>query len=421
MFLPPSERALAEAYIFGDIDLPGDLEAATGIGERLIDEHHSVSDWMHLTSHLLPRLLSLPRVDHHEDASPEDASPSTTYPMDATRAVADHTATASLSERRLAASLGHGARHTQSRDARAIRFHYDVGNDFYALWLDQRMIYSCAYFEQGTEDIDTAQRAKLDHICRKLDLQPGDRLLDIGCGWGGLILHAASQYGVEALGVTLSPSQAEVARARAVAAGLSDRCRVEVCDYRALPSASQFNKIVSVGMVEHVGRDHLSEYFTTAYQLLEPGGLFLNHGIISIEGAHPHPRLDAVRRRIWGQDSFIPTYVFPDGQLVPLSTMLTDAETAQFEVRDVENLREHYALTLRHWVRRLEHAHEAATAIVGEPTYRVWRLYMAASAHAFASGRIGIAQSVLAKPQAGKANMPLTRRAWYLANERAVS
>ena len=251
MLLPPSELALGEAYLTDDFDVEGDIETAVGLGDRLSARLTSPR----LLASLVTRLRLLP----------DDDLPPSVLPLGAARG--------------RPALAGLGARHSRRRDAAAVRYHYDVGNDFYALWLDQRMVYSCAYFPTGAEDLDTAQVAKLEHICRKLRLRSGERLLDIGCGWGGLVCYAAERYGVEALGVTLSEPQAQLARARIAAAGLGDRCRVEVGDYRDLPRTRPFDKIVSVGMFEHVGRSRLLAYFNTAFRLLRPGGLFLNHGI----------------------------------------------------------------------------------------------------------------------------------------------
>jgi cyclopropane-fatty-acyl-phospholipid synthase len=294
----------------------------------------------------------------------------------------------------------------------AVRSHYDVGNAFYALWLDRRLVYSCAYFATGIEDLDAAQAAKLDHICRKLRLAPGERLLDIGCGWGGLVQYAAEHYGVQALGITLSQPQAELARERIAAAGLADRCQIEVRDYRDLPPDASFDKIVSVGMVEHVGRRRLPTYFATAWRHLRPGGLFLNHGIAMAASGNGLSSL--LSRLMWRRGGFIQRYVFPDGELASSGEMLRAAEAQGWETRDVENLREHYTLTLRHWVRRLEAAHEEAAQRVGEQTYRVWRLYMAASAHGFAAGRLQLIQTLLSKARAdGSSSLPLTRSDLY--------
>ena len=311
-----------------------------------------------------------------------------------------------------AAQAAHRARHarrvtshTRKQNRAAIAFHYDVSNDFYALWLDEAMVYSCAYFATPEATLEEAQRAKLDHICRKLRLAPGERLLDIGCGWGALVLHAARHYGVEALGVTLSTRQLERARERIEAAGLADRVRVELCDYRDLPrlEPTGFDKVASVGMFEHVGLKNLPVYFGTVHQLLRPGGVFLNHGIThDVEGWEP-----ALSAR------FINRYVFPDGQLDTIGNIVREMERAGFEIGDVEGLRPHYALTLRQWVTRLERGHDEAVADVGEATWRVWRLYMAASALEFESGELGIYQILAARRAPGAPPWPLTRRYMY--------
>jgi cyclopropane-fatty-acyl-phospholipid synthase len=382
MFLPPSELRFGEAFVRGDIDIEGSLEAAARVAEQLRARLASLTP----LRRALPHLLALPRRGPVTAAHPRHS--------------------------RLWL-LGH--RHARSRDRAAVRSHYDVGNEFYALWLDRRMVYSCAYFPTGNEDLDAAQTAKLDLLCRKLRLEPGERLLDIGCGWGGLVRYAAATYGVQALGITLSERQAELANAAIRAEGLERQCRVEVRDYRELPADLVFDKVVSVGMFEHVGRDQLPTYFRAAARLTKPGGLFLNHGIVRApdrERGWPH----RIRRWLWREGEFIDRYVFPDGELVPLGEAVQEAELAGLETRDVENLREHYVLTLRHWGQRLERNRAAAEALVGEETYRVWRLYMSASAHAFASGRIGLAQVLLAKPDAGgRVRLPRTRADLYAA------
>lgn len=268
------------------------------------------------------------------------------------------------------------------------------------------MVYSCAYFEQPGDDLEQAQQAKLDHICRKLLLKPGDRLLDIGCGWGALVIHAAHRYGVHAHGVTLSPQQLELARQRIAQAGLEDRVKVELLDYRDLQGDSVYDKVASVGMFEHVGLKNLPVYFSTVHRLLKPSGLFLNHGIThDVEG--------------WNKTlstEFINRYICPDGQLDTVSKIQRGMERARFEIADVEALRPHYALTLRHWVARLEHHHARALQYVNESTYRIWRLYMAASALEFESGEIGIYQVLASKRAAGAASLPLTRRHMYSAD-----
>jgi cyclopropane-fatty-acyl-phospholipid synthase len=265
------------------------------------------------------------------------------------------------------------------------------------------MVYSCGYFQSETDDLEAAQDHKLDYICRKLRLKPGQRLLDLGCGWGGLLVHAGRRFGATTTGITLSQPQADLAEARIAVAGLSDRCRVLVQDYRELDGGDCHDALASVGMFEHVGEALLPEYFARAHRLLKPGGVFLNHGIASRASEEPHHG-----------PGFSETYVFPDGELLPINVTLRAAEGAGFEVRDVECLREHYALTLRHWVRRLEACHEDALAYVDEPTYRVWRLYMAGAAHAFATGRHNVYQTLLAKPDdVGRSSLPLTRADWY--------
>jgi cyclopropane-fatty-acyl-phospholipid synthase len=385
MLLPPSELRGAEAYIFDDIDFAGDVEYAAVLGEvmqRRIRPPRFVRQ-------VLPHLLALPSGRRR--------------------------AAQATSRRRFGVGVLAG-RHSLRRDRASVRYHYDVGNDFFALFLDQRLIYSCAYFEEGRESLDQAQIAKLELTCRKLRLTPGDRLLDIGCGWGGLLLHAAQRYGVRALGITLSEPQAELARRRIAEAGLSDRCQVEVRDYRQLGSDKTFDKIVSIGMVEHVGHGRVGEYFGYAYRALRPGGLFLSHGIVTLAGARAKSVATRLKDWLWRGRGFIKHYVFPDSELLPLGVHVQAAEAAGFETRDVESLREHYAMTLRHWVRRLEANRDAAVRLAGEATYRVWRLYMAASAHQFATGRIGVQQLLLAKPDAaGRSGVPLTRSGLYSA------
>lgn len=384
MLMRPSELALAESYIFGAVDVEGDLEAAAGLGDIAAARLRSPRALLRLARHI----LALP----HDDDAADDSGASG----------------------RLPAQRLSGRRHSTRRDREAVRFHYNVGNAFYSLWLDARMVYSCAYFERGSEDLDRAQESKLDLICRKLRLSPGERLLDIGCGWGGLIMHAAKRYGVFALGITLSDAQAELARSRIAAAGLGDRCRVELRDYRALGEEPPFDKISSVGMVEHVGDARLDEYFACAHAALRPGGLFLNHGIVSIDASRPEPLKARVAARVWHRGEFIDRYVFPDGELLPAGRVVASAERSGFELRDVESLREHYVTTLRHWVRRLEAKRDEAIALVGDATYRVWRLYMSASAYGFRMGRIGIIQSLLAKPHRdGRVEIPRTRADIY--------
>jgi cyclopropane-fatty-acyl-phospholipid synthase len=368
MILPGSELGLAEAYLYDDFDIEGEIEAVFTLADALVP---AISHWP-AKVRLARELLRLPAGDGRHIS------------------------------RRGPAQLG-GKRHSIERDRRAVTYHYDVSNDFYGLWLDSHMVYSCAYFTSPEDDLDSAQARKLDYICRKMRLKEGQRLLDIGCGWGGLVMHAAQHYGADATGITLSQPQAELANARIAAAGLAGRCRVVVQDYRTMSDRAPYDALVSVGMFEHVGEAKLPLYFDQAWKLLRSGGVFLNHGI-ALGGSTPPER---------GR-TFSDAYVFPDGELLPISTTLHAAEHVGFEVRDVESLREHYVLTLRHWVRRLEAHHEEALRFVDEPTYRVWRLYMSGSAHSFSAGRINVYQALLVKPNPGGASgLPLTREAWY--------
>jgi cyclopropane-fatty-acyl-phospholipid synthase len=395
MFWPPSERNVGEAYLRDDYDIEGDLEAAAGLADLLIDRFSSPQTLLQLA--LVMR--TLPRNDHTAEG----------------RAAlgAEGAATTSLD----GGLVTSGVAHSKERDAEVVRYHYDVGNDFYALWLDERMVYSCAYFPEGDGDLDAAQEAKLEHICRKLRLQPGEQLLDIGCGWGGLIIYAAQHYGVFATGVTLSLAQADLARERIRAAGLEDRVKVEVRDYRDLglgEGEARFDKVVSVGMFEHVGRANLQGYIQQAYSLLKPGGLFLNHGIVVVEAAVPPGAVEQLARVLFPQKTFMHQYVFPDGELVYTHEVMAHAERLGFETRDVESLREHYAMTLRHWVRRLEDHHAEAVASVGETGYRVWRFYMGGCAWAFSTGRIGLSQMLFSKPGLpGRSSFPLSRADLY--------
>lgn len=389
MFLPPSELAISEAYLRDDFDVEGSMEAATGLADNLASQLRSPLTMMRLFA----KLRELPSDDLADDG-------------------VRSTAHAAATQSKL-----NGTRHSRSRDAAAVRSHYDVGNDFYALWLDQRMVYSCAYFAEGVTDLDTAQIAKLEYICRKLRLKPGERLLDIGCGWGGLAIYAAQQYGVEVTGITLSKPQAELARRRISEAGLDDHCRIEVRDYRELPKGITFDKVVSVGMFEHVGRPKLPTYFAEAYRLTAPGGLFLNHGIVALPTSAAGRDGGVVgwaTRKLWREGAFIERYVFPDAELVAPGEVIARAEAVGFETRDVESLREHYALTLREWVKRLEANRETAVAMVGEKTYRIWRIYMAACARAFSTGGIGIIQALFTKPdRVGVTQLPPTRDDLY--------
>jgi cyclopropane-fatty-acyl-phospholipid synthase len=292
--------------------------------------------------------------------------------------------------------------HNSKRDAEAIRYHYDVSNEFYALWLDRQMVYSCAYFSSGEEDLETAQERKLDHILRKLRLAPGERFLDIGCGWGALAMRAAQQYGADATGITLSKNQFELANERIRAAGLQARCRVLLQDYREVPGEGVFDKIASVGMFEHVGLRNLPEYFAIMRRLLRDGGVAMNHGITAVD---PDSRWVGL-----GGGEFIDRYVFPHGELPHLWRVVREMAVAGLEVMDVETLRLHYAKTLWHWSERLEANLARARALAGERRMRIWRAYLAGCAHAFEQHWVTIHQVLAVKCNDPRRRvLPLTR------------
>jgi len=296
-------------------------------------------------------------------------------------------------------------RHTKKRDRKAIEYHYDVSNDFYSLWLGRSMVYSCAYFRSETDSLDTAQEQKLDHILGKLMLRPDERFLDIGCGWGALIVRAAKQYGARATGVTLSRNQYEFASKWIRDEGLEGRCEVRLQDYRDVPGEAVFDKIASVGMFEHVGLRHLKAYFSKIRSLLAEGGLVLNHGITATD---PDSRWVGM-----GAGEFVNRYVFPQGELPHLSVVLRETASAGLEVADVESLRRHYARTCLEWARRLEQSREQAIAAAGDKRYRIWQVYLAGCAHGFEHEWMNIYQ-VLARKEGGASNpLPLTRDYLY--------
>lgn len=360
----PNEIGLARAWALGEIDLEGDLDEVFDIGQDMPRARVSPLDALRALGAawrlLGGELLRAPPIPDGE-----------------------------IRERR-------GSLHSRRRDRAAVRHHYDVPTAFHRLVIGPSMVYSCAYFAAPTDTLEAAQTRKLDVICRKLRLEPGMRLLDVGCGWGSLVLHAARHYGVRAVGVTLSEPQAEEARERIAAAGpdLAARCEVRVADYREVDDGP-YDAIASVGMYEHVGRDQLDTYGAAVRRLLAPGGLFLNHGIARLE-----PRERSSR--------FIDRFIFPDGDLHPVGALIDSLERQRFEVRDLEALREHYALTLRRWIENLRRNRQRAVDIVGSERERIWRLYLVGSARAFEQGRLSIFQ-VLATRPGGAHRLPLAR------------
>jgi len=376
----PGQLGLSRAYVAGDIDAPGDIFAAfTALSSA--GKFAEPGPFRPLSAGelwlLLRTAVRLGAIGPNPAPPPEEA--------------------------RIAKK---GRMHSRGRDSAAISHHYDVGNDFYALVLGRSMVYSCAVWPDngapaggGLDDgLDAAQEAKLDLVCRKLGLQPGMRVLDVGCGWGSFALHAASRYGARVVGVTLSTEQAILARKRAADAGLTDSVEIRVQDYRDVQDGP-YDAISSIGMSEHVGREQTPAYAAALFGLLRPGGRLLNHAISWNAGpTSPDP------------DSFIPRYVFPDGEMISLGEMVSALETARFEVLDVEALRRHYALTLRAWVRRLEQNWDEAVQLAGEGRARVWRLYMTASALGFENGLTGVNQVLVRRP--GGQEPPLRRTTW---------
>jgi cyclopropane-fatty-acyl-phospholipid synthase len=364
-FAPPTDLSPGRAFVQKWIDVDGDIEASIEIMEGALGRFPKLA-----LPKLLAQLLLLPKPPAAVDEG--------------------------------AVKLG-GKRHSKKRDAEAIGFHYDQPIAFYKSFLDSRMVYSCGYWDDGVTSLDDAQTAKIDYILKKVRLKSGETLLDIGCGWGALVIRAAQQFGAHALGVTLSKRQHEEANRRIAEAGVGDRVRVELRDYRDLRGET-FDKIVSVGMVEHVGRERLGQYFRTAYDALRDGGLFLNHGITQ-------QSRDGKGYRVSG---FMDRYVFPDGDLVSVDTTLRGAEAVGFEIRDVENLREHYARTLRAWYSNLEAKRDDVIAATDERTFRIWKIYMAGSALNFWRGQMGLIQTLLAKNEGGPGKLPSTRRDLYV-------
>ncbi len=367
----PGELGLARAYVSGDLDIEGDVFAVLGVPDRMPARPDLRLDRWALLG-LAGPLLRLGVLGPLPAPPPEEA--------------------------RL-----RGLRHSLARDRRAISHHYDVGNDFYRLLLGPSLVYSCAYFPDPAATLEQAQAAKLDLVCRKLDLQPGMRLLDVGCGWGSLALHAAARYGASVTGVTISAAQAELASRRVAEAGLSDRVEIRLQDYREVADGP-YDAISSIGMAEHVGLAQLPRYAERLRDLLRPGGRLLNHAIARGPAAGPDRPAPG---------SFLTRYVFPDGELQPLATHVRILEEAGLEVTDVEALRPHYALTCRAWVANLERRWDEAVALSSPGRARVWRLYLAGSALAFEGRRVGVNQVLAVRPgPPGHDRLPLTRPDW---------
>jgi cyclopropane-fatty-acyl-phospholipid synthase len=360
----PGEIGLGRAYVAGEIDLEGDLDAVLSLGDHRSQLRLGPRD-VALASRAI---LSIGGLRPLRLPPPKE-------------------------EARL-----RGRRHSRERDAAAISHHYDISNDFYRLVLGSSMTYSCAYFTGLESSLEDAQRDKHELICRKLRLTSGERLLDVGCGWGTLAIHAATRFGVRVVGVTLSDPQAELAEKRASEAGVGHLVTIRVQDERDVDDGP-YDAISSVGMFEHVGAERLTEYFGHLRQLLRPQGRLLNHGISS-----PPSRVARFRR-----NSFIDRYVFPDGELHEVGKVVSIIQRAGLEVRDLESLREHYALTLRKWVANLEGNRDAAVGLVGEPRYRIWRLYMSGAARNFDAGRTQVHQILAVRSDGGRSGLPLRR------------
>jgi cyclopropane-fatty-acyl-phospholipid synthase len=425
ILLAGTELIMADAYIYHELDIEGDLTGIFPLALIFRNLTQGPLGGLFKKARLLRAILRLPaekpllaELTHQNPRKPDwngaadSGNEGSREALEVVRHTAPETSptlnTGSTLPKpsglsRYLPPLLKGRQHTPARDRQAIAYHYNLSNDFYSLWLDPTMTYSCAYFQSEEASLEQAQQAKLEYICRKLRLKPGQRLLDIGCGWGGLAIYAATHFGVEVLGITLSHAQAELANRRVGEAGLEDRVRIIELDYRELTEQGAFDALVSVGMFEHVGRAMLPTYFKKAYDLLKPGGVFLNHGI-AFGNAQEEAR----------GPSFTDTYVFPDGELVPVNFTLKCCEEAGLEVRDVESLREHYRLTLGHWSANLAAHLDQARSYVGDPTLRVWRLYLAASAFGFSANWLNLYQTLLVKPdQNGASHLPLTRSGWY--------
>ena len=367
MFWPFNKASTGEAYIYDDMDIEGDINAFLDFLMQLQARNLSSSEKVRL----LFRLLTMPNIREKREGQ-------------------------------LPVQL-QGKRRSRERDRKAIAYHYDAPpTEFFRLFLDPWMQYTCAYFEDPNESVDVAQERKLDYVCRKLRLKPGERLVDFGCGWGGLITFAAKNYGVETVGVTLSKKQFDSGNQLIQEMGLQKRCRIDYMDFREFPETEKFDKVVSIGFAEHIGPSMMPIFFGKVWNLLKPNGLYLHHAI-TLKPFVPFPS--------WR--TFALKYVFPDGELVPITETLKYLAASGFEIRDTESLREHYIYTLENWLSRLESEYDQVKNLMSEVTYRIYRLYFAGSIRGFRTGLYNIYQTVVCKSENEVTGLPLTRNAWY--------
>ena len=373
MFWPFSNLALGESYVFDDFDIEGDTLAFADWMGHLMNAPKTLA--LSVQVGFLLKILTLPR-----QFKPRD---------------------------RAQAGRPTAGKGSQATDQESIEYTYDRPSELYCEFLDPNLQYTCGYFAESDEDLDAAQERKIDYVCRKLRLQPGEQYVDFGCGWGALLIHAARNYGVDAVGVTLSEEQAKWAEKSIAEAGLQDKVRIELCDYRNFNAPGEFDKASSVGMSEHIGNRNLPTFHNKIHECLRPGGVYLHHAI-TIRPNDPLP--------VW--KDFCWKYVFPNGELQTVVKTLDCAAKAGFEVRDVESLREHYILTLQHWIRRLVANHDRILKWTDEEGYRIFRLYLSGAVSAFKSGVCNLHQCLLVKPihdrpEEYQAGLPLTRASWY--------